>query len=158
MASLRKAENTTVANNANLVSPSLFDKPAPLPARPLSKVKVPVGVLPIPEIIEQNDDTDKEKRQEEIRKREDAAAVHNLQPPPPKLAPANAADDKEEKEAVVEAGNLDPPFVANPPARHVGEQIERRAKDAWLRVGPGVQEVGEELNRVPGWVFLSRLN
>lgn len=157
MASLRKAENTTVANNANLVSPSLFDKPAPLPARPLSKVKVPVGVLPIPEIIEQNDDADKEKRQEEIRKREDAAAVHNLQPPPPKLAPV---DDKEEKEAVVEAGNLDPPFVANPPARHVGEQIERRAKDAWLRVGPGVQEVGEELNRVPGWVsvFLSRLN
>ncbi|XP_071640289.1 uncharacterized protein [Temnothorax longispinosus] len=150
VASSRKAENTTVASNANLVSPSVVDKPAPLPARPLSKVKVPVGVLPIPEMIEQNDDADKEKREEEIRKREDAAAVHNLQPPPPKLAPANAADDKEEKEPIVEPGNLDPPFVANPPARHVGEQVERRAKDAWLRVGPGVQEVGEELNRVPG--------
>ncbi|XP_071570106.1 uncharacterized protein [Temnothorax nylanderi] len=150
VASSRKAENTTAASNANLVSPSVVDKPAPLPARPLSKVKVPVGVLPIPEMIEQNDDADKEKREEEIRKREDAAAVHNLQPPPPKLAPANAADDKEEKEPIVEPGNLDPPFVANPPARHVGEQVERRAKDAWLRVGPGVQEVGEELNRVPG--------
>jgi len=150
VASSRKAENTTVANNANLVSPSLVDKPAPLPARPLSKVKVPVGVLPIPEIIEQKvvDDADEEKRQEEVRKREDAAAVHNNLQPPPKLA--NAADDKEEKEPVVEAGNLDPPFVANPPARHVGEQLERRAKDTWLRVGPGVQEVGEELNRVPG--------
>lgn len=151
MASSRKAENTTVASNVNLVSPSLVDKPAPLPARPLSKVKVPVGVLPIPEIIEQQvvDDVDEEKRQEEVRKREDAAAVHNLQPPPPKLAPANAAD-KEEKEPVVEAGNLDPPFIANPPVRHVGEQLERRAKDTWLRVGPGVQEVGEEINRVPG--------
>jgi len=107
---------------------------------------VPVGVLPIPEIIEQND-ADKEKRQEEIRKREDPAVVHNnLQPPPPKLAPV---DDKEEKEPIVEAGNLDPPFVVNPPARHVGEQVERRAKETW-RVGPGVQEVGEELNRVPG--------
>lgn len=155
VASSRKVENTTVANNGNLVSPSVVDKPAPLPARPLSKVKVPVGVLPIPEIIEQKvNEADEEKRQEEIRKREDAAGVHNnLQPPPPKLAPANAADDKEDKEdKVVEAGNLDPPFVANPPARHVGEQLERRAKDAWLRVGPGVQEVGEELNqgRVPG--------
>ncbi|XP_011696191.1 PREDICTED: Golgi integral membrane protein 4 [Wasmannia auropunctata] len=149
VASSRKATNTTVASNVNLVSPSLVDKPAPLPARPLSKVKVPVGVLPIPEIIEQQivDDADEEKRQEESRKREDAAAVHNLQPPPPKLAPA---DDREEKEPVVEAGNLDPPFVANPPARHVGEQIERRVKDTWMRVGPGVQEVGEELNRVPG--------
>ncbi|XP_025988934.1 Golgi integral membrane protein 4 isoform X4 [Solenopsis invicta] len=154
--SSRKVENITVANNVNLMSPSVVDKPAPLPARPLSKVKVPVGVLPIPEIIEQKvvDDADEEKRQEDIRKREDAAAaaaVHNnLQPPPPKLAPANEMDDKEEKEPVVEAGNLDPPFVVNPPARHVGEQIERRAKDTWLRVGPGVQEVGEELNRVPG--------
>ncbi|KYQ48511.1 Golgi integral membrane protein 4 [Trachymyrmex zeteki] len=151
MVSSRKAENTTVANNANLVSPSLIDKPAPLPARLPLKVKVPVGVLPIPEIIEQKivDDIDEKKKQEEIR--EDAAAIrNNLQPPPPKLAPANAVDDKEEKEPVVEAGNLDPPFVVNPPARHVGEQLERRAKDSWLRVGPGVQEVGDELNRVPG--------
>ncbi|XP_011864652.1 PREDICTED: Golgi integral membrane protein 4-like isoform X2 [Vollenhovia emeryi] len=150
VASSRRAQNITAANNVNSVSPSLLDKPMPLPARPLSKVKVPVGVLPIPEIIEQNDDADKEKLQEEVRKREEAVAVDNLQPPPAKLAPANAADDKEEKEPIVEAGNLDPPFVANPPVRHVGEQVERRAKDAWLRVGPGVQEVGEELNRVPG--------
>lgn len=149
-------ENSTVASNANLVSPSLVDKVAPLPARPLSKVKLPVGVLPIPEIIEQKIDNE-EKRQEEIRKRDDAAAHNNLQPPPPlpKLAPA---DSKEEKEPIVEAGNLDPPFVANPPAaRHVGDQIvERRANDALFRggVGPGVQEIGEEFNqlgRVPGW-------
>ncbi|XP_018058462.1 PREDICTED: Golgi integral membrane protein 4-like [Atta colombica] len=149
MMSSRKAENTTVVNNANLVSSSLIDKPAPLPARLSSKVKVPVGVLPIPEIIEQKvvDDMDKKK---EIR--DDASAVvrNNLQPPLPKLAPANAVDDKEEKEPIIEAGNLDPPFVVNPPARHIGEQLERRAKDSWLRVGPGVQEVGDELNRVPG--------
>ncbi|KAG5341773.1 GOLI4 protein, partial [Acromyrmex charruanus] len=147
--SSRKAENTTVANNANLVSPSLIDKPAPLPARLPSKVKVPVGVLPIPEIIEQKvvDDMDKKK---EIRDDVLAVVRNNLQPPLPKLAPANAVDDKEEKEPIVEAGNLDPPFVVNPPARHVGEQLERRAKDSWLRVGPGVQEVGDELNRVPG--------
>jgi len=149
MVSSRKAENITVVNNANLVSSSLIDKPAPLPARLSSKVKVPVGVLPIPEIIEQKvvDDMDKKK---EIR--DDASAVvrNNLQPPLPKLAPANAVDDKEEKEPIIEAGNLDPPFVVNPPARHVGEQLERRAKDSWLRVGPGVQEIGDELNRVPG--------
>jgi len=149
MLSSRKAENITVVNNANLVSSSLIDKPAPLPARLSSKVKVPVGVLPIPEIIEQKvvDDMDKKK---EIR--DDASAVvrNNLQPPLPKLAPANAVDDKEEKEPIIEAGNLDPPFVVNPPARHVGEQLERRAKDSWLRVGPGVQEIGDELNRVPG--------
>jgi len=149
MLSSRKAENITVVNNANLVSSSLIDKPAPLPARLSSKVKVPVGVLPIPEIIEQKvvDDMDKKK---EIR--DDASAVvrNNLQPPLPKLAPANAVDDKEEREPIIEAGNLDPPFVVNPPARHVGEQLERRAKDSWLRVGPGVQEIGDELNRVPG--------
>ncbi|XP_012058939.1 PREDICTED: Golgi integral membrane protein 4-like [Atta cephalotes] len=149
MMSSRKAENTTVVNNANLVSSSLIDKPAPLPVRLSSKVKVPVGVLPIPEIIEQKvvDDMDKKK---EIR--DDASAVvrNNLQPPLPKLVPANAVDDKEEKEPIIEAGNLDPPFVVNPPARHIGEQLERRAKDSWLRVGPGVQEVGDELNRVPG--------
>lgn len=135
-----------MANNANLVSPSLVDRVAPV--RPLSKVKLPVGVLPIPEIIEPKVADEEKRQQEEIRKRDDAVP-HNNQPPP-----ANAADNKDEKEPIVEAGNLDPPFVANPPAaRHVGEQIDRRAKDAWLRMGPGVQEVGEELNqvgRVPG--------
>ncbi|XP_029178747.1 Golgi integral membrane protein 4-like [Nylanderia fulva] len=148
-ASSRKMENSTVANNANLMSPSSIDKVAPLPARSLSKVKLPVGVLPIPEIIEQKIDNE-EKRQEEVRKRDDAH--NNLQPPPqlPKLA---LADSKEEKEPIVEAGNLDPPFVANPPApRHVGDQIvERRANDALFRAG--VQEIGEEFNqlgRVPG--------
>ncbi|XP_070525321.1 Golgi integral membrane protein 4 isoform X4 [Cardiocondyla obscurior] len=150
VASSQRADNITTANANLAVSPSVVDKPAPLPARPLSKVKVPVGVLPIPEIIEQNDDADKDKRQEEIRKREEAVAINNNLQSPPKLALGNAADDKQEKEPIVEAGNLDPPFVANPPVRHVGEHLERRAKDAWLRVGPGVQEVGEELNRVPG--------
>lgn len=136
-ASLRKTENSsTVANNGNLVSPSL-DK-APSPHRP--KVKLPIGVLPIPEIRE-DDKKPEERHQEEIRKRDDAA--HNSLP---KFVPANP--DSKEKE--VEAGNLDPPFVANLPARHVGEQIERRVNDDWFKVGPGVQEVGEELNRVPG--------
>ncbi|EFN85270.1 hypothetical protein EAI_15707 [Harpegnathos saltator] len=131
----RRTENSsTIASASNLVSPSL-DK-VPSPHRP--KVKLPIGVLPIPEIRE-----DDKKSEEGIRKREDTA--HN---PPPKFVPANP--DSKEKEAVVEAGNLDPPFVANPPVRHVGEQIERRMNDGWFKVGPGVQEVGEELNRVPG--------
>lgn len=130
-ASSRRTENSsTVANIGNLVSPSL-DK-APSPHKP--KVKLPIGVLPIPEIRED------EKKPEETEKRDDSA--HN---PPPRFVP-----DSKEKEPVVEAGNLDPPFVANPPARHVGEQIERRANDGWFKVGPGVQEVGEEPNRVPG--------
>ncbi|XP_032684873.1 Golgi integral membrane protein 4-like isoform X1 [Odontomachus brunneus] len=139
-ASSRRAGNTSTvasANNGNMVSPSL-DK-APSPHRP--KVKLPIGVLPIPEIRE-DDKKPEETHQEETRKRDDA--VHNS---PPKFVPANP--DSKEKEAIVEAGNLDPPFVANPPARHVGEQIERRANDGWFKVGPGVQEVGEELNRVP---------
>ncbi|XP_011138220.2 Golgi integral membrane protein 4 isoform X1 [Harpegnathos saltator] len=131
----RRTENSsTIASASNLVSPSL-DK-VPSPHRP--KVKLPIGVLPIPEIRE-----DDKKSEEGIRKREDTA--HN---PPPKFVPANP--DSKEKEAVVEAGNLDPPFVANPPVRHVGEQIERRMNDGWFKVGPGVQEIGEELNRVPG--------
>ncbi|GAB1867065.1 Golgi integral membrane protein 4 [Camponotus japonicus] len=146
-ASSRKMENSTVANNANLASPSLVDKIAPLPPRPLSKVKLPVGVLPIPEIIEQKVE---EKRQEEVQKRDDAVAHNNLQQPPLKFA---SADNKEEKEPMIEAGNLDPPFAANPPARHVGDLIvERRANDAWFRVKPGVQEIGEELNQQLGRV------
>lgn len=136
-----------MANNGNLVSPSLGKAPPPLPVRPLSKVKLPLGVLPIPEIVEHDiEENAEKKRQDEIRKRDDVARNS-----PPKLAPVNA--DTKEKETVVEAGNLDPPFAANPPARQVGEQIERRANDGWFRVGPGVQEVGEELNqlaRIPG--------
>lgn len=148
-ASSRKMENSTVANNANLVLSSPIDKVAPLPARPLSKVKLPVGVLPIPEIIEQKIDNE-EKRQEEVRKRDD---VHNNLQPPPQLPKLALVESKEEKEPIVEAGNLDPPFIANPPAlRHVGDQIvERRANDALFRAG--VQEIGEEFNqlgRVPG--------
>ncbi|XP_012226210.1 Golgi integral membrane protein 4 [Linepithema humile] len=146
-ASSRKMENSTVTSNANLVSPSLVDKAAP--ARPLLKVKLPVGVLPIPEIIEPKVADEEKRQQEEIQKRDDAAAHNNQQ------LPGNAADNKEEKEPIVEAGNLDQPFVANPPAvRHIGEQIvERRAKDSWFKMEPGVQEVGEEpnqLGRVPG--------
>ncbi|XP_020277904.1 Golgi integral membrane protein 4-like [Pseudomyrmex gracilis] len=152
LVSSRKAENITVASNANsLVSPSVADKVVPPPIKPL-KVKLPVGVLPIPEMIEQQiNNADDEKHQEEVRKRDDAA--HNNVPPPPRFAPAK--NNKEEKEPIVEAGNLDPPFVANPaPMRPLGEQIERRANDGgWFRVRPGVQEVGEELNqlgRLPG--------
>lgn len=139
-ASSRKAGSSSTvasANNGNLVSPSL-DK-APSPHRP--KVKLPIGVLPIPEIRE-DDKKPEETHQDETRKRDDA--VHNS---PPKFVLANP--DSKEKEAIVEAGNLDPPFVANPPARHVGEQIERRANADWFKMGHGVQEVGEELNRVP---------
>ncbi|XP_014474770.1 PREDICTED: Golgi integral membrane protein 4-like isoform X1 [Dinoponera quadriceps] len=141
--SSRRADNSSTvasANNGNLMSPSL-DK-APSPHRP--KVKLPIGVLPIPEIRE-DDKKSEEKRPEEIRKREDAA--HNS---PPKFVPPANHPDSKEKEAVVEAGNLDPPFVANLPARHIGDQIERRVNDGWFKVGPGVQEVGEEPNRVPG--------
>ncbi|EZA50248.1 hypothetical protein DMN91_012522 [Ooceraea biroi] len=150
--SSRKAENTTAASP---VSPSQADRVAPLPIKSLSKVKLPAGVLPIPEIIEPKIE---EKRQEDVRKRDDTAARNDPPAPPQshKLAPVNAIGSKEEKEEVVEAGNLDPPFVANPPAAgHHGEQVaDRRANEGgWFRVGPGVQEVGEEVNqlgRIPG--------
>lgn len=132
-------------SNSNLVSPSL-DKVAPSPLKPLPKVKLPAGVLPIPEIIESHVDSGgAEKHQEELRKRDDN--VHNS---PLKFA---NGDNKVAKEAVVEAGNLDPPFAV--PAQHVGKQIAER-KDSWLRMGHGVQEIGEELNQlgqVPGWVY-----
>lgn len=155
----RKAENTTLANHANLSS-SQANRVAPLPMKPPSKVKLPAGVLPIPEIIEQKveENIDEEKHQEDVRKRDDTAARNNPPAPPlpPKFAPVNAADSKEHQEQVVEAGNLDPPFIANPPAAgHHGEQIaDRRGNEgAWFRMGHGVQEVGEEMNqlgRVPG--------
>jgi len=142
----RKADNTTAANHANLVSPSQADRP--LSIKSVSKVKIPVGVLPIPKIFEEN--VNGNKRQEDARKRDDIAAP----PLPPRFAPVNAADNKEEKEEVVEAGNLDSPFVANPPAAgHHGEEIvDKKANNgAWFGV-PGVQEVGEinQLGRVPG--------
>lgn len=150
-ASSRKAENFTVAsaNNGNLVSPSLGKvAPSPFKPSPPKAVKLPIGVPPIPEIVESRNSGAEEKRREEVRKREDAAGDS-----PPKFGVAANADDKAAKEAIVEAGNLDPPFAALP-ARHVGEQIvERRANDGWFRMGHGVQEIGEELNqlgRVPG--------
>jgi len=134
------------------MSLSQGDRPAPLSIK-VPKVKLPAGVLPIPKIfeskIEENVNDDK---QEDVRKRDNMAARNPpALPVPPRFALVNAADSKEEKEEVIEAGNLNPAFVANPPAAgHHGEQIpDKRANNgAWF----GVQEFGEinQLGRVPG--------
>jgi len=156
MLHLRKAENATTANHANLVSPSQGDRPAPLSIKPL-KLKLPMGVLPIPKIFEQNiEENMNDDKQEDVRKRDNVAARNP--PALPRFALVNAVNSKEEKEEVIEAGNLNPLLVANPPAAgHRDEQIaDKRANNgAWF----GVQEIGEinQLGRIPEWTSFFKI-
>lgn len=65
----------------------------------------------------------------------------------------NSNVDSKEQEG--ENGNLDSPFEAIP-ARRADEQVPDRRGNGWFNVGPGVQEIGDELNhiRLAGYVFI----
>ena len=62
-------------------------------------------------------------------------------------------DSKEQENG--ENGNLDSPFEAVP-ARRADEQVPERRGNGWFNVGPGVQEIGDELNhiRLAGYVSI----
>lgn len=134
-----KLETSTPANSGNPMS-TFADKALPI-AKPVLKSKLPVGVPPIPVIIDQKlENQDEEKQDELARKKEE----------PNKK---NSKVDSKEQEG--ENGNLDSPFEAVP-ARRVDEQVPERRGNGWFNVGPGVQEIGDELNhiRLAGYVFI----
>ncbi|XP_076545549.1 uncharacterized protein LOC117606473 [Osmia lignaria lignaria] len=131
-----KLETSTPASSGNPVSTAL-DKPHPL-AKPASKAKLPVGVPPIPVMIDQ-------KLENRDEKRNDQEVARKKKEEPKKI------ENPESKEHEVENGNLEPPFPVVSGRR--GEELpaERRG-NRWFNVGPGVQEIGDELNhiRLPG--------
>ncbi|XP_012342593.1 Golgi integral membrane protein 4 isoform X2 [Apis florea] len=124
-----KLETSTPANSGNPMS-TFADKSLPI-AKPVLKSKLPVGVPPIPVIIDQKLENREEKQDEVARKKEE---------------PKKKGLDSKEQEG--ENGNLDSPFEAVP-ARRADEQVvpERRG-NGWFNVGPGVQEIGDELNHI----------
>ncbi|CAK9818401.1 hypothetical protein ANTQUA_LOCUS9796 [Anthophora quadrimaculata] len=129
-----KVESSTPTNSGNPAS-TVVDKSLPV-AKPASKAKLPVGVPPVPVMIDQKLENREEKQDEVARKKEE-----------PKQR--NSVDSKEQE---IENGNLDLPLPAIP-ARRVENQLQdRRGGNGWFNVGPGVQEIGEELNhiRLPG--------
>lgn len=131
-----KLETSTPASSGNPASMAM-DKGLPI-AKPVSKAKLPVGVPPIPIMIDQKVENHEEKQDEIARKREEPKQKNN-------------GDSKEQE---VENGNLDPPFPANP-ARRADDQVADRRGNGWFNVGPGVQEIGDELNhiRLAGYAF-----
>ncbi|XP_076756393.1 uncharacterized protein LOC143426684 [Xylocopa sonorina] len=128
-----KLETSTSASSGNPVSTSM-DKALPI-AKPVSKSKLPVGVPPIPVMIDQKLENPDEKPDETARKREEPKSKNN-------------ADSKEQE---AENGNFGPAFPANP-AKRVDDQGPDKRENGWFNVVPGVQEIGDELNhiRFPG--------
>ena len=132
-----KLETSSPASNGNPASTSV-DKALPV-AKPIPKSKLPVGVPPIPVMIDQKLENREERQDEVARKKEEPKQRNN-------------ADSKEQEG---ENGILDPPLPAIP-ARRSDDQVADRRGNGWFNVGPGVQEIGDELNhiRLPGYVFL----
>ncbi|XP_017755883.1 PREDICTED: Golgi integral membrane protein 4-like isoform X3 [Eufriesea mexicana] len=124
-----KLETSTPASSGNPASMAM-DKGFPI-GKPAPKAKLPVGVPPIPIMIDQKVENHEEKQDEIARKREEPKQKNN--------------GDSKEQEA--ENGNLDPPFPANP-ARRADDQVADRRGNGWFNVGPGVQEIGDELNHI----------
>lgn len=132
-----KLETSTPATSGNPVSTSV-DKALPVP-KPVPKSKLPVGVPPIPIMIDQKLENREEKQDEVARKKEEPKQKINVN----------------SKEQEGENGNLDPPFPAVP-ARRADDQVPDRRGNGWFNVGPGIQEIGDELNhiRLAGYVSL----
>ncbi|XP_026667465.1 Golgi integral membrane protein 4-like isoform X2 [Ceratina calcarata] len=121
-----KLETSTPASSGNPVFTSGDKIPI---AKPVSKGKLPVGVPPIPVMIDQKPDN-QEKQDEAAKKKEEPKQKNNV----------------ESKEQEPENGNLVPPF----PARR-DDPLPDRRESGWFNVGPGVQEIGDENHiRLPG--------
>ncbi|XP_043257596.1 Golgi integral membrane protein 4-like [Colletes gigas] len=116
-----KLETSTSPGNVNPAS-TVVDKSLPI-AKSVSKAKLPVGVPPIPVMIDQKPENREDKLEEELPKQK---------------------KDAESKENEAENGNLDPPL----PGKRNDEQLPARRENGWYNVGPGVQEVGDELSHL----------
>ncbi|XP_076625744.1 uncharacterized protein LOC143344045 isoform X2 [Colletes latitarsis] len=116
-----KLETSTSPGSVNPAS-TVVDKSLPI-AKSVSKAKLPVGVPPIPVMIDQKLENREDKPKEELPKQK---------------------KDAESKENEAENGNLDPPLSG----KRNEEQLPARRENGWYNVGPGVQEVGDELSHL----------
>ncbi|XP_043475549.1 Golgi integral membrane protein 4-like isoform X1 [Leptopilina heterotoma] len=111
-----------------------------------AKVKLPIGVVPIPVIMDSKNDNE-EKKRDELRK--NSEVIKNS-------LGANGildVDGVKEKPVAVDIGNLE--FQAHLPAgnRHGAQIIDRQINAGWPKVQHGVQEIGDEphhLERLAG--------
>ncbi|KAG7212240.1 hypothetical protein KM043_012571 [Ampulex compressa] len=140
-----KLESSTRSSNVNAASTA--SERVLAPARPVSKFKLPVGVVPIPILMDQKLDNTDNGQREEAKKKEESVQHAQLRNNP---LHANSKDN----EQVEDGDNLDPQFPPLQGGRHGDQGLNRRGNDALFRVRPGVQEIGDELNhlgRLPGF-------
>ncbi|XP_033222149.1 Golgi integral membrane protein 4-like [Belonocnema kinseyi] len=100
-----------------------------------TKVKLPIGVVPIPVIINPKLENEEKKTDE---KRRNTDAGHNS-----KVKDLVVESGKKEKAKELDIRNMD--LLAHQPA---GKVAERQGNVGWLRVQPGVQEIGDEPNHL----------
>ncbi|KZC08791.1 Golgi integral membrane protein 4 [Dufourea novaeangliae] len=120
-----RLETSTSASNPNPAS-TAADKSLPA-AKQALKAKLPMGVPPIPVMIDLRQENRKEKLDEDATRK--------------KIDPKKKDTGSQEHE--VENENLDPGF---PERKNDGQMSDRRGSPD---VGPGVQEFGDELNNLP---------
>ncbi|XP_051163344.1 Golgi integral membrane protein 4-like isoform X2 [Leptopilina boulardi] len=117
-----------------------------------TKVKLPIGVVPIPVIIDSKIDNDEKKRDNDelLLRKKNAEIIQNSLA---RNVVFNDEQDVKEKPVAVDIGNLE--FQAHLPAgnRHGGQIIDRQINAGWPKVQHGVQEIGDEphhLGRLAG--------
>ncbi|XP_076652532.1 uncharacterized protein LOC143358896 [Halictus rubicundus] len=120
-----KLETSTSANNPNPLSTAMV-KPLPA-AKPLSKSKLPIGVPPIPVLIDQKLENQEEKQDDTQGRLKNESKKKK---------------DTESKENEDENGNLVAQFQGR---RNEEHHPDRRG---WLNVVPGIQEIGDEGNHL----------
>ncbi|XP_012288380.1 Golgi integral membrane protein 4 [Orussus abietinus] len=132
-----KSSTKTIVNSITVASEKANN------LRPISKVKLPNGVAPIPKIIDLKNENEERQREEPPKKEDAAQNSKNVYAENHFLDTDNKDKNKPEDNDHIDA----PPAPAA--GKHVGEQIlERNENGHWFRVRPGVQEVGEEPNNL----------
>lgn len=109
-----------------------------------TKVKLPIGVVPIPIIINPKLENEEKKRDEKRRNPE--AGQNSL------VKDLVVENGKKEKAKGLDIGNMD--LLAHQLA---GKVADRQGNVGWLRVQPGVQEIGDEpnhLGRLAGYNYI----
>lgn len=115
-------------NSASTSSAKIPD--TAVPAKIVPRVKLPVGVVPIPEMIVPKIDKEDSKRIDVDRN----------------LSEAKRNNHEVNRDGVKSADNDGREGIGG---RHIGEQIlERQDNPAWYKVKPGVQEIGDEPNNL----------
>ncbi|KAK0176311.1 hypothetical protein PV328_000458 [Microctonus aethiopoides] len=126
-------------NSASTSSYKSLNPAAASSVKLLPRVKLPMGVVPIPKMIDPKIDKDESKRPVSDGNNSPADNRNNQRENEAR-APENEVHD-----GVDDVAGSD--FAAG---RRVGEQILRRQENpAWYKVKPGVQEIGDVLNQ-PG--------